>query len=110
MSTVDEQKRATSNNVEHDSVFIAALGSITFNMGSGTDTSSNRYLNLPNGNISYGIQMMPTVACSVTVINGHTLKSGMSVGVQGWNDPNVKITSFTIVASSATTVEVEGKN
>jgi len=103
-----EQRRSLSNHIEHDSINIGAASSMTFHMGSGTDDATNRYLNLPDG-IAYGINMIPTVACSITAINDRTLKAAMSVGTGGWIEPNARIKNFTVVAGSATVVEVEGK-
>ena len=108
MSTPAEQKRTISAVFEHDSAVITATNSLTFNMSKGTDTPTNRYLNLEGG-IAYGINVMPNAACSVTIINGRTLKSPMSIGVLGWVEGKCRIWNFTIQASSTTTVEVEVK-
>ena len=106
--SADEQTHHNSNNVENDGVSIGAASSMTFHMGVGTDTATDRYLNIPSG-VSYGISMINTVACSITQINSRVLKTPMSVGTGGWNDPNLKVTNFTVTAGSATVVEVEAK-
>jgi len=108
MSSPQEQQRSLSYHIEHDSTSIGAASSMTFQMGEGTDTGTTRYMNLPDG-FAYGIQVTPTVGCSVTEINGRTLKAAMSIGVGGWVEPLVKIKSFTITAGTATVVEVEVK-
>ena len=108
MSSAAEQMSNLSSDFEHDSFTITATKSVTFNMGNGTDTASNRYMNLKGGR-AYGVNMIPTVACSITKINGKVLKSPMSVGVLGWNEPRSIIISFTVQASTETTLEVEVK-
>lgn len=108
MSSVQEQMSNVSSTFDNDIVTISAASSLTFNMGSGTDTNTNRYFNLPLGR-AYGVSMIPSVACSITKINGRVLKAPMSIGVLGWNEPKSNITSFTVQASSETIVEVEVK-
>jgi len=107
MSAVQE-RRELSFYFEHDTASVGAASSVTFNMGSGTDTDTNRYLNLPEG-FAYGVNMIPTVACSITKINGRPLKTAMSIGILGWTEDKCRINSFTVTAGSATVVEVEVK-
>jgi len=111
MSSATDQ-RELSSNFEGDSVYLAAGEDVTFNMGSGTDaktgTSHVKYLNLPGG-IAYGIDVYPTVACSVTAINGKPLKAAQSISTFGWKENLARIWSFKIQAGTATTVEVKGK-
>lgn len=106
--TAIQERRELSGEFENDGVSIDAASSMTFNMGTGTDDSTNRYLNLPTG-VSYGIEVIPTVACSITKINGKTLKVAMSIGTGGYRPSTGKFTSITILAGSATVVEVGGK-
>ena len=101
-------KRELSGTFENDGATIGAASSVTFNMGTGTDTATNRYLNLPEG-VSYGIEVIPTVACSITKINGRILKVAMSVGTGGYRNTTGRFTSITIQAGSATDVEIGGK-
>ena len=103
--TEEQQKREIANEFDNDLVSIGAATSITFNMGSGTDTATNRYFNLADG-ISYGIEVMPTVACSITKINGKNLKGALSVGTLGWRMQTGKFRSITITTGSASVVEV----
>jgi hypothetical protein len=77
-------------------------------METGTDTATTRYLNLQGG-VAYGINMIATVACSITKINGRTLKSAMSIGTGGWTEAKCRITDFTVTAGAASDVEVEAK-
>jgi len=106
--TAEEDRSIRSNDFEHDAINLAAAGSVTFNMGSGTDTSTNRYLNLSQG-LSYGIEVIPTVACSITKINGKTLKSSISVPINGYKATQGKFTNITIQAGTATVVQIGGK-
>lgn len=106
--TEHQNRREVSGYFENDSSAIGAAASLTFNMASGTDTGTNRYLNLPTG-VSYGIEIIPTVACSITAINGNTLKAPISVPVNGYISKTGRFTSITITAGSATVVEVGGK-
>jgi hypothetical protein len=106
--TAAEQRQTLSHYFENDGVTVGAASSVTFNMGSGTDTATNRYLNLQDG-IAYGLNMICTVACSITKINSKTLKVPMSVGTGGWVEPNCRIINFTVTAGAATDVEVEAK-
>jgi len=107
--TEHENRRIRASNFQNDSVAIASSGSITFNMGSGTDTSTNRYLNLPNG-WSYGIEVIPTVACSITEINSIPLKVAISVPVNGYIARTGMFKSIKIQAGTATVVEVSGRS
>ena len=104
--TVPEAEQSTV--FENDLVSMGAASTITFHMGAGTDTATHLYLGLPRS-VSYGIEVFPTVACSITEINGRTLKSAMSVGTGGWRAEQAKITQFTVQSDSATVVEVMGK-
>ena len=106
--TEHQNRRELSGYFENDQSSISAASSMTFNMGSGTDTATNRYLNLPGG-VSYGIEVIPTVACSITHINGNQLKAAISVPVNGYISRTGRFTSITIKAGSATVVEVGGK-
>lgn len=106
--TSNDENTFRSSTLENDGISLAAGSTITFHMGNGTDTSTDRYLNLPK-NESYGLEFIPTTACSVTKINGRTLKTAKTIGTGGWFEPNAKISSFTVYAGSATTVEVGGK-
>lgn len=103
-----EERSNGSTVIENDSVSMSAATSITFWMTSGTDTATNRYLNIPH-NASWGLEVIPTVACSISEINGRTLKSALSIGTGGWSSNNMRITRFTINAGSATIVEVTAK-
>lgn len=107
--TQHQDRRITVDNFDNDGVTIAAAGSITFNMGIGTDTATNRYLNFPKGK-SYGIEVIPTVACSITAINGKTQKVAISVPIIGYNPKTGIFTSITIKAGTATYVEVSGRS
>ena len=107
--TGHENKRVGASNFQNDSASIGSASSMTFNMGSGTDTATNRYLNLPGGK-SYGIEIIPTVACSITAINGRTLKSAISVPVNGYNAKTGIFQNITIKAGTATVVEVSGRS
>jgi hypothetical protein len=104
----EEDNSDRSSVIENDMVSLGAAESMTFFMSDGTDISTIRYLNLPRG-VAYGIEIMPTVACSITEINGRTLKAALSVGTGGYRSNNVKITKLTITAGSATTLEITGK-
>ncbi len=105
----DSDRRTTSNNFENDGFSIGAGVAVTFHMGPGTDDATNRYSNIADG-ISYGIEMIPTVACSITKINGKTLKVAMSIGTGGYRPPNGKFKNITVQAGSATVVEVHSKS
>ena len=106
--SASQEKRELSGNFENDSFSLSAAASITFNMGTGTDTATDRYLNLVD-RVSFGLEVIPTVACSITKINGKTLKSAISVGTGGIRMNHGKFTSITVQAGSATTVEVLAK-
>jgi hypothetical protein len=107
--TAGQEKRELSKEFENDGVSISAASSVTFNMGSGDDTATNRYLDLESGK-SFGIEVIPTVACSITNINGIDLKVAISVGTLGWRMSTGVFSSITILAGTATDVEVFGKN
>ncbi len=107
--TAKQELRELANNFENDGVSIGATNSMTFHMGNGTDSATNRYLNLP-GARSFGIEVIPIVACSITKINGKTLKVAMSIGTGGYRPPHGVFESITIQAGSATVVEVGGKS
>lgn len=106
--TADQMKRELSGEFENDLIALGAAGSITFNMGVGIDTSEIRYLNSPSG-VSYGFELLPTVACSITKLNGKVLKSPISVGTGGIRMTTGKYTSVTIQAGSATVLELLAK-
>lgn len=103
-----QMERELSNNFENDMVSIGAASSVTFHMGSGTDDATNRYLDV--GGKSLGIEVIPTVACSVTKINGKSLKAAISVGTGGLRMATGQYTNITITAGSATVVEVLAKS
>lgn len=107
--TAVQEKRELSNEFQNDGFSIGAGNSMTFHMGSGTDDDDNRYLNL-DGGISFGIEVIPTVACSITKINGKTLKVAMSIGTGGYRPQHGRFTNITIQAGSTTDVEVGGKS
>ena len=106
--TAKQEQRELSSEFENDQYTIGAASSMTFNMGTGTDTATNRYLNLSQ-NRSFGIEVIPTVACSITKINGKTLKAAISIGTSGIRMTTGVFTSITILTGTATTVEVLGK-
>jgi len=106
--TATEQRQSLSSTFENDGMSIGAATEVIFHMGDGTDDANNRYLNIP-GEIAYGINFIPTVACSITKINGKILKHPMSIGTGGWTEPNCRIWNFTVQSGSATVVEVEVK-
>jgi len=106
--SAEEDRSGSSFLVENDSASISAASSVTFHMGSGTDDGTNQYLNLPEG-VSYGIEVMPTVACSITEFNGRVMKAAMSVGTLGFRSNNLKVKQLTIKAGTATVVEVSAK-
>jgi len=108
MSAGEDNKRVLSTNFQNDVFNIGAAASITIHMGSGTDTATDRYMGLPGGN-SYGIEIFPTVACSITKINGLTLKVAASIPVPGYKAQYGKFSSFEITASAATVIEIGGK-
>ena len=103
-----EQHRENSNSFENDLMSIGAGITVTFYMGSGTDTATARYLNLP-AERSFGIEVIPTVACSISKINEKPLKAAISVGTGGFRMVTGVFTSVTISAGTATVVEVLGK-
>lgn len=107
--TARQEQRELSNEFENDQASIGAGNSLTFHMGSGTDTATDRYLNLSTAR-SFGLDLIPTVACSITKINGKILKSAMSIGTGGLRMSTGIFTSITIQAGSATTVELLTKN
>ncbi len=106
--TARQQSRELSNTFENDGVAIGAGLAVTFHMGSGTDTSTNRYLNLPEGR-SFGIEVIPIVACSITEINDRQFKVAMSIGTGGFRPKYGIFEKIKIQAGSATVVEVHGK-
>lgn len=108
MSAAEDNKRVLSTNFQNDVFNIAGAASMTVNMGPGTDTATVRYLGLPGGN-SYGIEIFPTVACSITKINGLTLKSAIGVPITGYKALYGKFSSFEITAGAATVIEIGGK-
>lgn len=103
-----EDKSDRSGKYENDSVSLGAGESIIINSGVGTDTATNRYLNLPEG-VSYGVEVLPTVACAITEINGVPLKVAIGVGTLGFITNHVRVTSVKIQAGSATVVQIGGK-
>lgn len=107
--TEHENRRILVDNYENDSSAIGAASSLTFNMGTGTDTATNRYLNLTKG-FSYGIEVIPTVACSITAINGKSLKVAISIPINGYTAKTGTFRSITIKAGAATVVEVSGRS
>lgn len=104
----EEDNTERSTTFENDKISLGAAESITFEMGSGTDTSTIRYMNIPHG-VSYGIEIIPTVACSLSELNGVTPKSAISIGTGGFRTNHMKVKRFTINAGSATVVEVFAK-
>jgi len=107
--TEHENRRITASCFQNDSATIGAASSMTWEMGNGTDNATTRYLNLPGGK-SYGIEIIPTVACSITEINGRTLKSPISVPVNGYVPRTGIFTTITIKAGTATVVEISGRS
>jgi len=106
--SAEENKRALSSNFQNDIFSVGAGASMTINMGTGTDTATVRYLGLPD-ETSYGIEIFPTVATTLTKINGRTLKVAASVPVTGYIAKFGKFRSIEITAGSATVVEIGGK-
>jgi len=107
MSQADD-RTFRSDYVENKAMSIGTGVSVEFNMGDGTDTSTLKYLNLPES-LAYGFEVMPTVACSISKINGRTLKSPISVGTGGFKTNHMRVFNLTITAGSATVVEVLAK-
>ena len=103
-----EDNTNRSSILENDGASIGAASSMTFHMDDGTDDATNKYLNIPGGQ-SFGIEVIPTVACSITELNGRILKVAASVGTLGYRSNNLKVRTITITAGSATVVEVSGK-
>jgi hypothetical protein len=97
-----------STDYQNDSASIGAASSMTFYAEDGTDTDTKKYLNVKGG-VSFGVEIFPTVACSITHINGKALKAPISVGTGGFVTNNIKLTSLTIRAGAATVVEVSMK-
>lgn len=110
--TAAQEQRELSGDFENDIISLGAAEDVTFHMGSGTDSktgsSYTRYLNLSQG-ISFGVEVIPTVACSITQINGKNLKAGASVGTLGFRMKTGRFTSIKIQAGTATVVECFGK-
>ena len=106
--TAGQEKRELSKEFQNDSISLGATESVTFHMGSGTDTATARYLDLETGQ-SFGLEIVPTVACSITKLNGKSLKAAISVGTGGFRMSTGMFANVTIQAGSATVVEVFGK-
>ncbi len=105
--TAEDDASIRSTKLDNDSVSIGGASSMTFHSTSGTDNDTNRYLDI--GPVSYGLEIVPTVACSLTEINGRTLKAAISIPVLGYITNNLKLSSIKITAGSATVVEVTMK-
>jgi len=106
--SADENKSLLASNYQNDSFSLAAASSIIFHAGKGTDTATDRYLNLPS-EYSYGIEVIPTVACSITEINEVALKSAISVPITGYVAKTGKFRSIKILAGTATVLEIGGR-
>src|SRR3990167_10962410 len=106
--TSNDDKLFRSSVLENDSVSLGAAETMTFHMSNGTDDATNRYLNMDSG-VSFGLEVVPTVACSITEINGRTFKAPLSVGTGGLRAQHIRLTRFTVEAGSATVVEVFAK-
>ena len=108
--SAETDKRELAYNNENDGVAIGAGNSVKFHARGGTDTTTNRYLNIPGG-MSYGIEVIPTVDCSITNINDRTLKTAISIdAVSGFKPKYGRFKNITIQAGSTTTVEVSMKS
>jgi len=106
--TSNDDNTFRSTKIVNDMQSLGAGESMTFHFGSGTDTATDRYMGLSSG-FAHGIEVLPTVACSISHINDVALKAAISIGTGGYRSNNVKIESLKIVAGSATVVEVSGK-
>ena len=108
--SAEEDRSIRSTHIENDIVTIGATAAVTWHMGTGTDTATDRYLNIPTLS-AYGIEIIPyATAVSVTKINNRSLKAAMTIGTNGYKSNNLKIQSITIQAgATATVVEVQAK-
>lgn len=106
--TARQEIRELSNEFQNDTFSLGASETITFHTSSGSDTATDRYLGLSK-EASFGIEIIPTVACSITKINGKTLKSSISVGTGGIRMSTGIFNSVTLQAGSATVIEILGK-
>lgn len=107
--TAKEDDGFRSTKYQHDLISIGATESITFHMGSGTDTATNRYMN-SGAIMAYGVRVMPTNVISITHINGVPQKVAIPVGTNGWSSKNTQIQNITLKAGAAdvTSVEMRG--
>lgn len=103
--TADENSRFMSTHPENDVVLIGATSSITFHAGDGTDTDTDRYLNIPGGN-TYGYEVLCySKAVSISKINGRSLKGAISVGTTyGYRSRDQKVQSITITTGDTDTL------
>jgi len=107
--TSEQLHREISDVYDHDMYDMPASSTMTWNMGSGTDTATNRYFNLPGG-FSYGIKIIPEAAVSITEINGRKQKVALPVSTGGFSSGLIKIKNIKVeVENTATTVSVEVK-
>lgn len=104
--TADADRSERSAHYQHDQVSIGAATAITFHPGLGTDTATNRYLNMAT-EIAYAIKVVPTAVVSITKINGVDMKAAIAVGTGGWSTKNMKIQNITLQTGAADVVSVE---
>jgi len=104
--TAEEDSGFRSTSYQHDMLSMAEAETVTFHSGIGTDTATDRYLNLP-GNSAYAASVLPTNIVSITKINGADLKVAIQVGTSGWVTRNTKVQSITLKTGAADVVSVE---
>lgn len=107
--TGEQLHREISDVYDHDIYDLPASTTMTWHMGSGTDTATDRYFNLPGGK-SYGIKIISEASTSITEINGKPLKAALPVSTGGFSTDKVRFSSIKIAnETTARTVQIEVK-
>ena len=105
----EQLHREISHIYDHDIYNMPASTTMTWHMGSGTDTDTDRYFNLPCG-VSYGIKIISEASVSITEINDKPLKAPLPVSTGGFTTDKLRISSIKISnETTARTVQVEVK-
>ena len=94
----------TSSKMDNSKLSIGAAKEVLYQVvGSGVDSATNVYFDF--GRSAEGVTIRATAACSITEINGKTLKSPMSIN-PGANKIEAQIWRFNLVTTASSVVEV----
>ncbi len=106
-----ELVKKISSKLNNHKLSLGDAEEVTYNINeSGNDSGSSPYtIYFNHGRPAFGVTIRATVACSVTVLNGKTLKSPLTINPNTNELDELLVSSFTLVSTLATVIEVSIK-